>query len=92
MDYVLTDHALLEMKRRAIPEDMVREILASPEQTVDVRPGRVIRQSRVWMGDPPKHYLVRVIVDIDRAPPEVVTAYRTSRIEKYWRGNRESEL
>lgn len=30
-------------------------------------------------------YLVRVFVDIDRVPPEVVTAYRTSKIEKYWR-------
>jgi len=26
-----------------------------------------------------------VFVDIDRQPPEVVTAYRTSKIEKYWR-------
>jgi hypothetical protein len=30
-------------------------------------------------------YLVRVFVDLDRRPPEVVTAYRTSRIGKYWR-------
>lgn len=24
-------------------------------------------------------------VDVDRNPPEVVTVYRTSKIEKYWR-------
>ena len=30
-------------------------------------------------------YLVRVIVDVDRDMPEVVTVYRTSKIEKYWR-------
>jgi len=29
--------------------------------------------------------LVRVFVDIARVPPEVVTAYQTSKIEKYWR-------
>jgi hypothetical protein len=29
--------------------------------------------------------LVRVFVDVDRKPAEVVTAYRTSRIAKYWR-------
>lgn len=30
-------------------------------------------------------YLLRVFVDVDRDPPDVVTAYRTSKIEKYWR-------
>jgi hypothetical protein len=30
-------------------------------------------------------YLVRVVVDIDRRPAEVVTVYRTTRVNKYWR-------
>jgi hypothetical protein len=34
-----------------------------------------------------KVYLVRVIVDVDRQPAEVVTVYRTSRIAKYWRAD-----
>ena len=37
------------------------------------------------MGSPAKMYLVRVFVDVDRNPPEVVTVCRTSRISKYWR-------
>jgi hypothetical protein len=32
-----------------------------------------------------KTYLVRVFVDVDRRPAEVVTVYRTSKMEKYWR-------
>ena len=36
------------------------------------------------MGEPEKEYLVRVFVDIDRDPAEVVTVYRTSKIDKYW--------
>jgi hypothetical protein len=28
-------------------------------------------------------YLLRVFVDVDRTPAEVVTVYRTSKIEKY---------
>jgi hypothetical protein len=32
-----------------------------------------------------QRYLVRVFVDIDRDPAEVVTAYRTSRMDKYSR-------
>ena len=33
-------------------------------------------------------YLLRVFVDIDRTPAEVVTAYRTSKFAKYWRDER----
>ena len=37
------------------------------------------------MREPGVKYLVRVVVDVDRNPAEVVTAYRTSKIAKYWR-------
>ena len=32
-----------------------------------------------------KLYLLRVVVAGDEEPPLVITAYRTSKIEKYWR-------
>ena len=86
MTYRLSEHAKLEMARRIISEDVVRETLASPEQAERVRPGRAVYQSRFQLGDPRRTYLVRVIVDIDREPPDVVTLYRTSKVEKYWRG------
>ncbi len=46
-----------------------------------------VYQSRLELGDPPKTYLFRVFVDVDRQPPDVVTVYRTSKIEKYWRAD-----
>ena len=73
----LTDHALAQMGRRRISEVDVRQVLASPESIHTVRAGRVVAQA-VLGG-----YLVRVFIDVDRNPPEVVTAYRTSKIEKY---------
>lgn len=36
-------------------------------------------------GDPPEEFLIRVFVEIDRDPAEVGTAYRASKLEKYWR-------
>jgi len=84
-NYVITEHALFEMKRRSIGEDVVRAILQSPQQAIDVRSGRIVLQSMVLMGVPGQEYLVRVFVDIDRNPAEVVTVYRTSKIGKYWR-------
>lgn len=32
-----------------------------------------------------REYLVRVVVDVNCQPAEVVTVYRTSRVAKYWR-------
>ena len=83
--YILSEHAALEIKRRQIPRDVVDLVLQNPEQTCVVRTGRVVAQSRVRMGNDQKTYLVRVFVDVDRKPAEVVTAYRTSKIEKYWK-------
>ena len=85
IEYRLTDHARLEMERRQITEAEVAQVLAAPEQTEEVRPRRVVCQSRVEHGKPVRTYLLRVFVDVDRRPAEVVTVYRTSRIEKYWR-------
>jgi hypothetical protein len=73
------------MGRRGISEAEVVQVLSAPEQAVLVRPGRVVYQSRQGSGKQGKPYLLRVFVDIDRQPADVVTAYRTSKIEKYWK-------
>ncbi len=83
--YRLTDHARLEMARRQITEEDVAQVLSAPEQVEVVRPGREVYQSRVELGAPHKLYLLRVFIDVERQPPDVVTVYRTSKSEKYWR-------
>jgi hypothetical protein len=84
-DFVFTDHALTEMARRQISREDVKGVLANPEQVEMVREGRAVYQARREMGKQPRTYLLRVFIDIDRKPPYVVTVYRTSKIEKYWR-------
>ena len=79
----LSGHAHAEMARRGLSEERLRAVLSAPEQWFPVRAGRIVCQSRVAMEE--RTYLIRVFVDVDRAPPEVVTVYRTSKIEKYWR-------
>ncbi len=73
------------MARRLISEQAVAHVLAEPEQIESVREGREVFQARIETSEPSKVYLLRVFVDIDRDPPEVVTVYRTSKITKYWR-------
>jgi hypothetical protein len=63
----------------------VRAVLANPEQVEMVRDGRAVYQAKLGMGEPPKTYVLRFLIDIDRKPPYIVTVYRTSKIEKYWR-------
>lgn len=82
-EFRFSRHAREEMVRREIDEDAVRAVLAQPEQRFPLRPGRDLLQARRRQEG--RAYLIRVIVDVDRRPAEVVTAYRTSKLEKYWR-------
>jgi uncharacterized protein DUF4258 len=84
-EFVLTDHAQFEMERRGISEEEVSSVLRAPEQMEEQRPGRCIYQKRVAGPTEEKTYLLRVFVDVDRDTPEVVSAYRTSKVGKYWR-------
>lgn len=85
VDFVFTPHAVFEIGRRGLAEELVRRVLHAPEQRTTVRPGRDVLQSRIDIEN--RLYLVRVIVDTDRSPAEIVTAYRTSKIDKYWRND-----
>jgi hypothetical protein len=82
---VFTDHARRQMARRGLGEQEVRHVLQAPDSIEPVRPGRIVAQKLLPLGEPPRDYLVRVFVDVDRTPTEIVTAYRTSRIGKYRR-------
>lgn len=82
---VITEHARRQMARRGLSETDVRNVLDQPEHIESVRPGRIAAQKTLSLGTPQGNYLLRVFVDIDRTPPEIVTAYRTSRLRKYRR-------
>ncbi len=84
-NYHVTAHARFEMARRGISESEVTSTLLKPEQAFPVQNKRMVYQSRFYVRSLARIYLLRVFVDIDRKPPEVVTAYRTSKIKKYWR-------
>lgn len=78
-----SEHARLEIVRRSIPFEVVELVLSSPEQSVPEHGGLTARQSRVDLEG--KQYLIRVVVAERPDATVVVTAYRTSRIGKYWR-------
>jgi hypothetical protein len=85
MDFRLSRHAEWEMDRRGIPLALVQAVMDHPEQRLvdESCKGRWIYQSRLRFEDG-KMCLLRVVVAEDEQPPVIITAYRTSKIEKYW--------
>ena len=83
MNFRISRHAHTEMQRRQIPHAALESVLNALEQVVQVEHGREAYQSRLDFGSGTL-YLVRAIVDSRPDPPVVVTAYRTSKIGKYW--------
>jgi hypothetical protein len=69
-----------------IPMAMVREVIEEPEQRLpeESRAASWVYPSRLRFEDG-RLYLLRVVVAEEHSPPVVVTVYRTSKIEKYWK-------
>ena len=80
--YRLSTHVREEIGRREIPLALLEAVLERPDQVVPERGILKAYQSKSDIGG--KMFLVRAIVDDSVDPAVVVTAYRTTRIEKYW--------
>ena len=77
-----TNHARFEMSRRGIRLADVVAVIRHPGQVLPSVKGRRIYQSRIG---PAGHMLLRVIVRERAQAYHVITAYKTSKISKYWR-------
>jgi hypothetical protein len=80
--YILSKHAQQEIERRRIPLSLLEAVLEKPDQVVLERGVAKAYQSICEIGG--KMFLLRVILDDSVDPAVVVTAYRTTKIEKYW--------
>jgi len=84
MNFRLSKHAERELGLRKIPRLLVDEVLRQPQQVVVERANRKAYQSQLDFGGG-RIFLLRAIVDERFDPAVVVTIYRTSKINKYWR-------
>jgi len=78
----ISGHARFEMRRRGIQRSEVEQVVRSPEQVLPSRKGRQIYQSRAGSRG---GLLLRVVVKEVASAYHVVTAYKTSKIAKYWK-------
>lgn len=85
MEFDLSTHVRDEMTRRGIPLAVVESVLKSPSQKVPEHETVICYRSKVDINN--KTYLLRVMVNETVSPKKVVTVYRTSKINKYWKAN-----
>jgi hypothetical protein len=77
-------HALEQIAERKLSRELVEQVLAAPQQILE-EGRRRIAQSRYTDPGTGKEYLLRVLYEDRGAIKVVVTAYRTSKVAKYWR-------
>lgn len=76
-----SNHALQRMENRNISKEIVLKVIGSPD-SVSLQNDSVVVYSKIVEIDS-KTYLYRVFVNNERIPPLIITAYKTSKFEKY---------
>ncbi|MEB3290687.1 MAG: DUF4258 domain-containing protein [Leptolyngbya sp.] len=84
MKLKLSIHAKQEMQRRDISLDQVNSVVNSPQQILTQEDGVKVYQSQIDFPSG-KRYLVRIFLNTTVDPAIVVTLYKTSKIQKYWK-------
>lgn len=84
MDVVISKHALFELARRQISEALVRNTAQNPQQVTELAEARTICQSKYYDPVEEKEMLLRVIYEKRYDTIYIITAYKTSKIDKYW--------
>jgi hypothetical protein len=78
----ISGHARFEMGRRGISRADIVRMIHNPGQVLPAAKGRNIYQDLIGRA---RRLLLRVVVKEDARAYHVVTAYKTSKIAKYWR-------
>lgn len=85
MEIVFSDHALFEMKRRQVDKEIVNDVFENPHQNFSSKKGRVVVQGKYLNQYQRKEMLLRIIGKEKEDIFYVITVYKTSIIEKYWK-------
>jgi hypothetical protein len=81
MEFEFSKHALDQMEHRCISKELVLSIVLQPDTIVDQ--DETTRIYSKLVDEDSKNYLYRVFVNYLKEPLIIITAYKTSKIEKY---------
>ena len=91
MNIVFTEHALFEMKRREIAKEHIQAAIENPEQLIDEYSGRLCFQNKYFDEIENNEMILRVIAEKSKDDYVIITAYKTSKIKKYWKQEKKDE-
>ena len=83
INYIFSNHALEQLKRRSIKRSTIEHIVENPDEIIEEN------NKKIYQGiikDNSKRYLYRIFVNTNEDPYVIITAYKTSKIDKYYEG------
>ena len=83
MNYKISRHAVEQMKKRNISEEIVDKIINQPEQIINEETYTIYQS---LLDENGKTYLHRVFLNTKNNPYVVITVYKTSKTDKYYEG------
>lgn len=81
INFRFSGHALNQIRNRGLSLPVIESILADPD-LVSKDPADVSVYQKIVLENN-KLYLYRVFVNVIKEPPVVITAYKTSKTDKY---------
>ena len=81
-----SDHALERMRSRNLTTDQIKEAIKNPDQHFHNQIGTVIHKV-LNVNESNKKLLLRVFYKEEEDRIVIISAYKTSNIEKYWKGD-----
>ncbi len=79
--FLYSKHALEQINHRGLSKDTIDMIIRKPDHILPDSEDVAVYQKLVKEED--KHYLYRVFVNKIKNPPVIITAYKTSKTDKY---------
>lgn len=78
--YQFSLHSIEQLAKRNITQETVLWVIENAEEKT-IQDGVTVYQKTIFEND--KNYLIRVFVNEDKLPPLIITAYKTSKTQKY---------
>ncbi|MDR2802389.1 MAG: DUF4258 domain-containing protein [Prevotellaceae bacterium] len=85
-NFIFSKHAEEQMLRRGISRKTAMAVISQPEEIlVDDKDATVVifqslvKEENQW-------FLLRIFINKDKTPNEIITLYKTSKIQKYYEG------
>ena len=85
MDVIFSDHAIFEISRRRIKKEDIENLVKNSPQKFSGKNNRIIVQGIYLDKDQNKEMLLRIIGEEFEGSFYIITTYKTSKIDKYWK-------